>query len=127
MANTINRARSVNLGSGIYLLQFTIIGDGSGEETATRMNITTGDLGTNAKIVNVYASLSGFSARILADATTDEYLLQIPSDMPMHWDLWKIGGLNNSNSTGNTGDLLITTSGLGSTDSGTIIMEIRKS
>lgn len=126
MANTIVRQVDLN-GSVFYQLKVSIIGDGSGEETATILNATTGDLGTNSRIIGIRAALSGFSARILFDATSDEYVYQIPSDFNVDVDFRKSGALMNSLGAGNTGDILITTSGLGAGDSGVIYLDIKKS
>lgn len=126
MANTIARQVILN-GSRNYVLRVTIIGDGSGEETALRLNSTTGDLGTNPKIISIQGALSGFSARLLWDATTDEYCLQVPSDNPVDWCFDKFGGLINTQPSGVTGDLVITTSGLGNGDSGVLFIAFSKS
>ena len=124
MANTINRAKCVATGPKRYLLYTTIIGDGSGEETATILNATTADIGTNSKILQVWASLTGFSAKIYEDANTDEYLFQLVNDQNINFDFNIFGGLQHSKPAGATGDILITTTGLGSGDCGTIIMDI---
>jgi len=126
MANTVTKQLIQN-GSKYYVTKVTIIGDGSGEETATLLNTTSGDLGTNSKIISVTGALSGFSARLLFDATIDEYAMQIPSDHPVDFCFRTQGGVISSQGAGITGNILITTAGLGAGDSGFLLLEISKS
>lgn len=125
MANTITRTTLVD-GAGKYVVLFTIIGDGSGEETATRVNTTSGDLGTNASILKVQGAVSGFQARLLFDATTDVYALQLPTDVDIEFNFREFGGVKNFAGSGKTGDILITTNGLGAGDSGSFIITCLK-
>ena len=125
MANT-KVTKNIENGSKYYVMEWTVIGDGSGEETAVRINTTTGDLGTNPKILEVKAALTGFSARLLFDATADEYALQIPSDNPVELCFRDQGGIASSAPAGITGDILVTTSGSGAGDSGFIHLVISK-
>lgn len=124
MANTITKQILAN-GSKYYIVKITIVGDGSGEETATRLNTTSGDMGTNPTLLEVETALSGFSARLLWDATTDVMICQIPSDDSVKL-CFKGNPLPNNAGTGKTGDILITTSGLGNGDSGHIILKVQK-
>ena len=125
MANTIVKQVIVN-GTRNYVIKVTIVGDGSGEETNTLLFNTTGDCGTDDKLMHVQASLSGFSARLVWDANTKVVATQIPSDKDVHLKWYKFGGLVNNASTGKTGDLLITTSGLGNGDSGELTIYMKK-
>ena len=77
-------------------------------------------------IRRVVANLSGFSARLLFDATTDVYAWQIPSDFPTDNHFQAIANIPNPLASGNTGDVVITTSGLGTGDSGTIVLYVEK-
>jgi len=127
MSNSVTRQVMVNTQS-VYQVKFTIVGDGSGEETATRVNAVTGDMSTSNKIEMISASLSGFSANLLFDATTDVVACNIPNDADVHFDFRAQGapGLANNSGAGKTGDVVITTSGLGNGDAGTIVLRVRK-
>lgn len=126
MANTIARQVLLN-GTQLYVVKLTIIGDGSGEESAILVNNTTGDLGTNSKIMKIVSSVSGFHARLLFDATTDVFAWELTDSACNIIDFEKEGGLINNAGTGITGDILLTTVGLGAGDSGSILLVIRKS
>lgn len=125
MANTVTKQVLVN-GSRNYVIKVMIVGDGSGEETATRLNSATGDLGTDCKLMAVQANLTGFSATLLWDATTDVNATQIANDVDVRQKWIKEGGLINNAGTGKTGDILITTKGLGSGDIGELVLYLKK-
>lgn len=126
MANTITTTL-VESGQANYMFRVDIQGDGSGEITATRINAVTGDMGAKSnRILEVKAELSGFSATLLWDATTPVMAFQIPSDMNTHQCYIRDSGILNPNASGVTGDLKITTSGLGTGDTGHIDIWVRK-
>ena len=125
MANTITR-QVLHDSPRDYIVKFCIIGDGSGDETNTRVNATSGDMGTSNKIVAVHAELSGMNARLLFDATSKVFavaLSQYPGGMR---DYRSFGGVVNNAGAGVTGDILITTSGLGATGFGSIILHVMR-
>lgn len=125
MANTVTRQLILN-GSRNYVIHITLTGDGSGDETALRLNSTTGDLGTDDKLMQVNANLSGFSGTLLWDANTDVKAVDIAQDVDVHQKWYKFGGLTNNASTGKTGDILLATSGLSAGDIGTITLYLKK-
>lgn len=125
MANTVARQVLVN-GSRNYVVKFTIVGDGTGEESATRVNATSGDCGTDNKIMSVKGICTGCTAQLLFDATTDVFAIGLPQDKDICQDFKKVGGLINNAGTGKTGDVLITTAGLGSGDTVTLVLSIKK-
>jgi hypothetical protein len=125
MANAIAKQLVLN-GTRNYIVRVTITGDGSGEETATRLNVTSGDLGTACKLMAVQASFTGFSGTLLWDASTDVKATQIVAEKDVHLKWWKSGGLVNNAGTGVTGDILITTVGLGTGDIGEITLFLKK-
>lgn len=78
------------------------------------------------KIMKVQSSLSGFTAELIWDATTDVHALSIPED-DFEGDYRQFGGLINNAGAGKTGDILL--SSLGSLEPGThgtITIEMRK-
>lgn len=119
MPNTVGRQLQLN-GSRNYVTKFTIVGDGSGEETGLRINTTTGDLGTDDKLMRVWGVCTGCTAQLLWDATTDLFVMGLPSDKDVSLDFRPVGGLVNNAGAGKTGDLLITTAGLGAGDTVTL-------
>ena len=125
MPNTIAKQLVLN-GSRNYVIRVTIVGDGSGEETALLLNSTTGDCGTNDKLMCVQASFTGFSGTLLWDASTDVMATQIVGDKDVHLKWWKTGGIVNNSGTGKTGDILLTTVGLGAGDKGELTLYLKK-
>lgn len=109
-----------------YIVIYKFIQDTAAEITAGIINAVTGDLGTSPTLIRMQGAISGASAQLLWDATTDVFCWQLPSDHFFKFDFSKYGGIRNNASTGKTGDLLITTSGLGTGDSGTILFEFIK-
>ncbi len=125
MANTVAKQLVLN-GSRNYIIKVTITGDGSGELSAQILNSTTGDLGTDDKLMAVQANFSGFAGTLLWDANTDVIATQIVHDKDVHNKWWKTGGLVNNASTGKTGDILLTTQGLGAGDFGELTLYLKK-
>lgn len=129
MANTITKQTIID-GSKYLVVKLHIEGDGSGEET----NLVLVDASTyspaftNNSIIGVHSTLSGFTADLLWDATANVPIINIPdyeynlNGPQIGW----FGGLPNNAGAGRTGDILLTTTGLGANDHGTIILEIKK-
>lgn len=127
MANTI-QTQVINNGPRNLILKTYILGDGSGEETGTLLVDVSAYTATAVKIIGVHSALSGFVADLLWDATTDVTALHLP-DYEFNLNGPQIGwfgGLVNNAGVGKTGDILITTTGLGAGDDGTIILEMVK-
>lgn len=128
MANTITKTQLFD--GGLYLVQHVqIAGDGSGEETGTIIidRSTFTPAGTKLVVDKVEGLLSGFTARLLLDATGDLELCALPDGHPFDYCWEKIGGVASGKAgAGSTGDLLITTAGLGNGDRGTITIHARK-
>ena len=125
MANAIAKQLILN-GSSNYVIKVTIVGDGSGELTNQLLLNATGDCGTTDKIMKIDANFTGFSGTIKWDATTSVVATQITADKDVHLDFWKIGGIVNNAGTGKTGDVVLSTAGLGAGDAGDITIWIKK-
>lgn len=125
MANTVSR-QLINNGPRNYVENLTIIGDGSGEETALRVNVTSGDMGLNNALEMIAFSTQGCSAQLLWDAATDVLVENLPTDFSDLKKYRRFGGKPNPGGTGSNGDLLITTNGLGSGDSIILLIHVRK-
>jgi hypothetical protein len=124
MANTITVTERLD-GTRKFVIEVQIVGDGSGQETATSIIDVSGmSPPANAvAIQKVYASLDGFSARLLWDATSDVDACILPEG-ESGIDFMAIGGpLLNTSGAGKTGDLLLATTGLGATGKGQIRIE----
>ena len=80
---------------------------------------------TYLSLLECQYDLTGFSAQLLWDATTDDELLSLSGASEL--DFRRIGGIVDPQSTGSTGDVLITTVGMTvAADMGSIILTFRK-
>jgi len=129
MANTITVTTLVD--GPVNLIQLVnIVGDGSGEETATilvdRSAYAPTD-GTKLTLEKVEGLLTAFTAKLLFDATADLTVVSLPADEMFCYDFRCFGGVSSSKAgAGYTGDLLITTASLGAADAGTFVLHMRK-
>jgi hypothetical protein len=127
MANTITKTERLD-GSRKYVLEVEITGDGSGDETGASLIDVSGlsPAADAMAIEKVYFSLDGFSARLLWDADTDVEAYVMPEGEG-GIDFRVVGSpLQNTAGTGKTGDVLLATTGLGSTGHGFIRIEAYK-
>lgn len=124
MANTISK-QVIQNGPRNLVLNIYIAGDGSGDETATTL-VDASTYGTSElTLESFWSGLSGFTADLLWDATANVPFLHLPGyDVRYFPD--KIDGIPNNAGDGKTGDILITTTGLGNGEKGTIILHLRK-
>jgi hypothetical protein len=83
--------------------------------------------GTKLVIDKIEGVLSGFTARLLFDATTDLEIAAMPDATLFEYCWKKFGGFPSGKAgAGSTGDVLLTTSGLGNGDRGTFTIHARK-
>lgn len=130
MANTITKT-VLHDGPRNLVVQVAIAGDGSGDETGTvlidRSAYAPVD-GTKLSVREIEGALLGFSAQLLFDATADLPIASLPDGQPFEFDWCDVGGVASPKAgAGYTGDILITTSGLGSGDKGTFLLSMKKS
>ena len=123
MANTITTKVIAN-GPRNLILGVHISGDASGEETATLLVDVSSYGATEAKLMSAQSNLQGFSAVLSWDATADVEAVTL-LDGASFYDWSKHGGLINNSGAGKTGDIRVTTVGLGAED-GSIILEMKK-
>jgi hypothetical protein len=85
-------------------------------------------LGANSlTLVKVQSSLTGFSAKLLWDATTDVDLVELPSGENLIQDMTEFGGIKNNSGAASTGDVLLTTTGYtAGGDGGSFVLYFRK-
>lgn len=130
MANAITKQTIID-GSRLLIVKIHIDGDGSGEETGTVLvdASTYSPAYTDCRLKSLHANLSGFTCDLSWDATAPVIITNIP-DYEVSWDdsetLARTGGVPNNAGTGKTGDILITTIGLGAGDHGTFVFELVK-
>ena len=128
MANSIVKQTIVD-GSRNLVVKIHIEGDGSGDETATVLIDASSytPASTDIKITGIHSALTGFTADLLWDATANVSILNIPDyEYNLDTGIRHFGGFPNNAGTGKTGDILITTIGLGAGDHGTITLEMKK-
>jgi hypothetical protein len=128
MANTVTATTLVN-GQRNLIQVINIVGDGSGEESASVLvdrSTFTPD-GTELVVEKIEGLLTGFSASLLFDATDDLVFARLPDGDWFCHDWEKIGGVSsNKAGAGATGDILLTTSSLGNGDAATFYLHMRK-
>jgi hypothetical protein len=133
MANLISIQTIID-GPRSSVIKIGIVGDGSGEEASTVIYDASAYTPpcTNDKLMKIEYSISGFSARLDWDAIVNVPLMNLVEAHPYMAlydfceDSMAFGGIPNNGGTGRTGDILITTFGLGLGDSGHIILYINK-
>lgn len=125
MANAIATQVIVN-GSKNTIIKWTIVGDGSGDETKTVMFDASSyvSASTDNKLLKIWFSTIGASAILYWDATADVPLMSLPANHAHEFYFTDFGGIVNNAGTGKTGDILISTSGLASGEHMIIILDI---
>jgi len=126
MANTITKTTVMD-GSRVLVVNIHIDGDGTGDETNTVLIDASSyaPAFAHSSIISVKAALNGFNCELDWDATANTAALAIP-DYISDQCFKDIGGLPNSSGAGKTGDLLLSTTGLGAGDHGSIIIRMNK-
>lgn len=129
MPNTITKT-TLHDGPRNLVQVINILGDGSGEETNTVLvdrSAFAPDTGTELVVTKIEGLLTAFSAALSFDATTDLVFARLPASEWFCHDWGLIGGVSSKKAgAGATGDILITTSSLGSGDAGTFYLHMRK-
>lgn len=127
MVNTVTN-QILNDGERNLIVKVQISGDGSGEESARLLiDVSTfANAPGEVKIRRITGDLVGFSAQLLWDADIDVKIVDLNSTGEIDLNYTRFGGLINDAGSGKTGDIMLTTSGLGSGDEGTIILEMWK-
>ena len=130
MANTVTKQTLVD-GQRRLIVKVDIAGDGTGEETGTIIidASTYSPAFTDCTIKAVQTQIVGFTAKLLFDATTDVTALSVTDGVGSYGIsdiIAECGGIPNNAGEGKTGDILITTAGLGAGDHGTIIIDLIK-
>ncbi len=124
----------INDGSRNLNVKYTI-GGTSGDAAATKL-VDVSDfvdaegnaLGANSlTLIGIDASLTGFSCKLVWDATANVDLIELPSDDDLSVDYKLIGGIKDNSGAGSTGDVMFTTTGYtASGDGGHIYLKFKK-
>ena len=115
------------------IFKFTNISDGTGESAVKKIDVSAlsasidGSTCTRATIEKIWWQCNGMKVKILFDATTDDFCIELGENQSGHHDYTSFGGLPNPASSGVTGDIMFTTVGHTSADTYTIIMQVQKS
>ena len=117
-------------GSRNTIIKVTILGDGVLDltkqvifDSSAYVNDT-----MNNKLWRIEYNLNQFSGFLYWDATTDVQMMSLTPNFAADQKFASIGGLVNNSTTGRTGDILLSTNGLGSAPAltGDIILYIKK-
>lgn len=107
------------------VMKFTNTSDGTGESAVTKVDVSALN-GAPSKVTidRIHYSVSGMVVRLLWDATADVTIVDLQGDGCL--DASSFGGLYNNAGAGVTGDIKLTTTGAGSGDSYSLILEMHK-
>ena len=114
------------------VMKFTNVSDGSGEDAVKKVDVSAlsnsaGGLAcTGVVIEKMWWQCIGMKVKVLFDADTDAFCIELGENQSGHHDYTSFGGLTNNAGTGDTGDVLFTTVGHTSADTYTIILYMRK-
>ena len=114
------------------VMKFTNVSDGSGEDAVKKVDVSAlsnsaGGLAcTGVVIEKMWWQCIGMKVKVLFDADTDDFCIELGENQSGHHDYTSFGGLTNNAGTGVTGDVLFTTVGHTSADTYTIILYMRK-
>jgi|TARA_R110000796_G_scaffold32310_4_gene84753 hypothetical protein len=114
------------------VMKFTNVSDGSGEAAVTKVDVSAlgtsvdGDTCTGVVIERIWWQCIGMKVKILWDATTDAFCIELGENQSGDHDYMSFGGLTNNAGSGKTGDINFTTVGHTSADTYTIVLYMRK-
>lgn len=112
------------------VVQITNLSDGTGESAVTKIDKSTytglnGSEPTSLQIETIKGEVAGMAVRLYCDRTTDLTICQLGGIAEVNLDYRNVGGFN-TNTAGDTGDILLTTTGHSSGDSYNLIISMRK-
>jgi hypothetical protein len=130
MANTVTKQKIAD-NERNAIVHVWLASDGAAGELTDEVVVDVSDLSgspSSVEVVRMESTLTGFSATLEWDATTDVPFLQIPADTLVQSDWRDFGGLQNNAGAGVTGDIVLTTAGFSAaTDKGHITFWLKKS
>jgi hypothetical protein len=114
MADAVT-SQTIQDGPKLAIMRFTNLSDGTGEGTAVKkVDVSAlaplqGKGGEavcdEVRIRKIQFTTSGMPVRLLWDADTDAFIMNLPAGVSDTFDCEEIGGLKNTKATGWTGDI----------------------
>jgi hypothetical protein len=114
------------------VMKFTNVSDGSGESAVVKVDVSAlsnsadGDTCNEVVIERIWWQCIGMKVKILFDASSDVFCIELGENQSGDHDYSSFGGLTNNAGSGKTGDVSFTTVGHSSADTYTIILYLRK-
>ena len=115
------------------LIQLTSLSDGTGESAVNKVDVSAlnaradGTACSGVTIDKVHHSVTGFTqVQLFWDATTNTVALALAESSNGHMDFSNFGGIQNTSSSGKTGDILLTTIGAANLDTYVIVLDLLK-
>ncbi len=131
MADAVTSQTLVD-GPGHAVMKFTNVSDGTGESAVTKVDVSAlqpnqnGLSCTGVEIERIWWQCIGMKVKILWDASTDQFCIELGENQSGSHDYTIFGGLTNNAGSGKTGDVNFTTVGHTSADTYTIVLYMRK-
>ena len=114
------------------VMKFTNVSDGTGESAVVKVDVSAlsasadGDTCNEVVIERIWWQCIGMKVKILFDATSDQFCIELGENQSGDHDYRSFGGLTNNAGSGKTGDIAFTTVGHSNADTYTIILYMRK-
>ena len=114
------------------VMKFTNVSDGTGESAVVKVDVSAlaasadGDTCNEVVIERIWWQCIGMKVKILFDATSDAFCIELGENQSGDHDYTSFAGLTNNAGSGKTGDVAFTTVGHSSADTYTIILYMRK-
>ena len=131
MADAVTSQTLIDGGKQV-VMKFTNVSDGTGESAVTKVDVSAlsssvdGDACTGVVIERIWWQCIGMKVKILWDATTNAFCIELGENQSGSHDYTVYGGLTNNAGSGKTGDLAFTTVGHTGADTYTIVLYMRK-
>ena len=131
MADAVTSQTLIDGGKQV-VMKFTNVSDGTGESAVTKVDVSAlspsvdGDACTGVVIERIWWQCIGMKVKILWDATTNAFCIELGENQSGSHDYTVFGGLTNNAGSGKTGDLAFTTVGHTGADTYTIVLYMRK-
>ena len=137
MADAVT-SQTLSDGATTAVMKFTNISDGNGEASVKKVDVSaltaspTGSACSRVHITQIWYAISGMRIDLEWDATTNVKALILGGGVALeptvgHLDFRSFGGLKNTDASGVTGDIDLTTLHHTNNDAYTIILELKKS
>lgn len=120
MADAVT-ARTLLDGPRNLVVALTSLSDGTGESAVKKVDVAST---VSLSLVRIWFNVFGMNVGIFWDATTDDKIMDLQGWG--YFDFSTFGGIPNPQSSGWTGDVMLTTTGHSSGDSYVIVLEFKK-